>query len=82
MPLLWFKQINTTQTNKILRENFGDVKSKTPDISGFPNTALLDAKIGEVKNKIPGVKGLVSTAVLNIKIREVENEIPVSRLWC
>ena len=58
MPLLQFRQINTTQT---------DVEDKISDICGLATVAIINTKIDEVANKIPDTSRsrTATTALLN-----------------
>ena len=47
--LLWFREINTTQTKRICKKS-RDVEKKIPDISGLVTTTILNTKIGGIGN--------------------------------
>ena len=51
MPLLKFKQTNSTQINKIWRKVLYRLIKKIPDNSGLVTATVLNTKIGEVENK-------------------------------
>ena len=51
MPLLKFKQTNSTQINKIWRKELYRLIKKIPDNSGLVTATVLNTKIGEVENK-------------------------------
>ena len=51
MPLLKFKQTNSTQVNKIWRKELYRLIKKIPDNSGLVTATVLNTKIGEVENK-------------------------------
>ena len=51
MLLLKFKQINSTQINKIWRKELYRLIKKIPDNSGLVTATVLNTKIGEVENK-------------------------------
>ena len=51
MPLLKFKQTNSTQINKIWRKVLYRLIIKIPDNSGLVTATVLNTKIGEVENK-------------------------------
>ena len=51
MPLLKFKQTNSTQVNKIWRKELYRLIKKISDNSGLVTATVLNTKIGEVENK-------------------------------
>ena len=51
MPLLKFRQTNSTQINKIWRKELYRLIKKIPDNSGLVTATVLNTKIGEVENK-------------------------------
>ena len=70
-------QKNQYNTDKwSLEKTIGDVENKTPNVSCWVNSTVLDTKIGDVEKQISDTNGLVTTACPNTKIGEVENKIP------
>ena len=74
MSLLWFRQINTTQRNKIWRKEIGDVENKVPDSSGLATNAALNIKISAVENKISDISKLIKKADGGAKIKYIDGK--------
>ena len=72
--VLQFRQINTTQTNKIQKKKKKDVENKIPNVSGLATTAFPNTKIGEVKNKVFNVSSIVKKTVYEAKTSEIERK--------